>query len=124
MVDRLSCGVPAQIYLNNDIVIREGEVSREMYFIKSGAVQVGQRCLRPLPCMLRVSVFAMLSLTPYCPCTVSKQPWAAGTHTTIPIYIPFLFFLALLAPTALRWENCNTMMRVIADASLVSRKFQ
>ena len=34
-------GCPPQIYLKNDIVIREGEVSREMYFIKSGAVQVG-----------------------------------------------------------------------------------
>ena len=29
-----------QVYLKDDMVIREGEVSREMYFIKSGAVQV------------------------------------------------------------------------------------
>ncbi len=28
-----------QVYLRDDMVIREGEVSREMYFIKSGAVQ-------------------------------------------------------------------------------------
>ncbi|CAL5223621.1 g6162 [Coccomyxa viridis] len=28
------------VYLKDDMVIREGEVSREMYFIKSGAVQV------------------------------------------------------------------------------------
>ena len=32
-----------QVYLRDDMVIREGEVSREMYFIKSGAVQVGAR---------------------------------------------------------------------------------
>ena len=29
-----------QVYLKGDFVFREGEVSREMYFIKSGAVQV------------------------------------------------------------------------------------
>ncbi len=29
-----------QVYLKDDMVVREGEVSREMYFIKSGAVQV------------------------------------------------------------------------------------
>lgn len=29
-----------QVYLKGDMVVREGEVSREMYFIKSGAVQV------------------------------------------------------------------------------------
>ena len=30
----------AQVYLKGDVIIREGEVSREMYFIKSGAAQV------------------------------------------------------------------------------------
>lgn len=30
----------AQVFLRGDVVIREGEVSREMYFIKSGAAQV------------------------------------------------------------------------------------
>lgn len=29
-----------QVYLRDDYIVREGEVSREMYFLKSGAVQV------------------------------------------------------------------------------------
>lgn len=37
MVAGAACMV--QVYLRDDVVIREGEVSREMYFIKSGAVQ-------------------------------------------------------------------------------------
>ena len=39
---RLGFCAPLQVYLRDDIIIREGEVSREMYFIKSGAVQVRQ----------------------------------------------------------------------------------
>ena len=44
----------AQIYLKDDIVIREGEVSREMSFLNSGAVQVSRRHLSTgsyVPCM-------------------------------------------------------------------------
>ena len=29
-----------QVYLKDDMIVREGEVAREMYFVKSGAVQV------------------------------------------------------------------------------------
>lgn len=35
----VTCLTP-QVSLKGDFVVREGEVSREMYFIKSGAVQV------------------------------------------------------------------------------------
>ena len=35
------------MYLKDDMVIREGEVSREMYFIKSGAIQVHLPQLSP-----------------------------------------------------------------------------
>ena len=35
----VTCLTP-QVSLRGDFVVREGEVSREMYFIKSGAVQV------------------------------------------------------------------------------------
>ena len=31
-----------QVYLKDDYIVREGEVSREMYFLKSGAVQVNK----------------------------------------------------------------------------------
>lgn len=30
-----------QVYLKDDYIVREGEVAREMYFLKSGAVQAG-----------------------------------------------------------------------------------
>ena len=35
----VTCLTP-QVSLKGDIIVREGEVSREMYFIKSGAAQV------------------------------------------------------------------------------------
>lgn len=35
----VTCLAP-QVALKGDFIVREGEVSREMYFIKSGAVQV------------------------------------------------------------------------------------
>ena len=44
------CSACLQVYLKDDIVIREGEVSREMYFIKSGAVQVSHSAPGLLPC--------------------------------------------------------------------------
>ena len=28
-----------EVYLKDDMIIREGEIAREMYFVKSGAVQ-------------------------------------------------------------------------------------
>ena len=39
------------MYLKDDMVIREGEVSREMYFIKSGAIQVRLPQLSPASCI-------------------------------------------------------------------------
>ena len=33
-----------QVYLRNDMIIRVGELGREMYFIKSGVVQVWHQC--------------------------------------------------------------------------------
>ena len=41
------------MYLKGDMVIREGEVSREMYFIKSGAIQVPPPQPLPAPCNLQ-----------------------------------------------------------------------
>ena len=35
----VTCLTP-QVSLRGDFIVREGEISREMYFIKSGAVQV------------------------------------------------------------------------------------
>lgn len=38
--DELATELELQVYLRNDMIMRAGELGREMFFIKAGAVQV------------------------------------------------------------------------------------
>ena len=53
--------LPAQVAIKDDMIVREGEVAREMYFVKSGAVQV-QPCPTWRQAAMHSSAQALLAL--------------------------------------------------------------
>ncbi len=75
----VTCLTP-QVSLRGDFIVREGEVSREMYFIKSGAVQVLQFLPDMLPSLN--NLLCLLRATS----RLSEQKWAPAATGAFSTY--------------------------------------
>lgn len=69
------------------MVIREGEVSREMYFIKSGAAQAGTLLAGPAGQTLTFNVFSAMNLLRLHAQQYCAQPFILIDQLFINIYL-------------------------------------